>query len=62
MQEEFDKMKFIFTYQIRLSPYDPSRELNILPDGASSAGIGFVLYRNLKDDEPGKNITIVAQL
>ena len=51
MQEEFDKVKLIFTDQIRLSPYDPSRELNILTDGANSAGNGFVLYQNLKDEE-----------
>ena len=60
MQQEFDKVKLFFTYQIRLSPYDPSKELNILTDRANSAGIGFVLYQNLKDDEPGKNVTIVA--
>ena len=60
MQQEFDKVKLIFTDQIQLSPYDPNKELNILTDGANSAGIGFVLYQNLKDDEPGKNVTIVA--
>ena len=60
MQDEFDKVKLIFTDQIRLSPYDPSRELNILMDGANSAGIGFVLYQNLDDNDPGKNVTIVA--
>ena len=46
MQQEFDKVKLIFTDQIRLSPYDPSKELNILTDGANSAGIGFVLNQN----------------
>ena len=60
MQQEFDKVQSIFTDQIRLSPYDPSKELNILTDGANSAGIGFVLYHNLKNDEPGKNVTIFA--
>ena len=54
MQDEFDKVKLIFTDQIRLSPYDPSKELNILTDGANSAGIGFVLYQNLDDADPGK--------
>ena len=49
-----------FTDQIRLSTYDPSKELNILTDGANSAGIGFVLYQNLNDEEPGKDVTIVA--
>ena len=62
MQDEFDKVTLIFTDQIRLSPYDPSRELNILTDGANSAGIGFVLYQNLDDNDPGKNVTIVPSL
>ena len=46
VQNEFDKVKQIFQDQIRLSPYDPSKELNILTDGANNAGISFVLYQN----------------
>ena len=42
MQPEFDQIKLFFKDQIRLSPYDPSKELNIQTDGANSAGIGFV--------------------
>ena len=60
MHNEFDKAKLVFTDQIRLSLYDPSKELNILRDGANSAGIGFVLYQNLDNADPGKNVTIVA--
>ena len=54
MQDEFDKVKLIFPDQVGLSPYDPSREENILTDGANSAGIGFVLYQNLDDNDPAK--------
>ena len=60
MQKEFDKVKQIFQDQIRLSPYDPSKELNLLTDNANRAGIGFVLYQNLDDNDPGKNVTILA--
>ena len=60
MQDEFDKLQLIFTDKIQLSQYDPSKELNILMDGANSARIGFVLYQNLDDNDPGKNVTIVA--
>jgi len=43
-----------------VSSYDPSKELNILTDGANSAGIVFMPYQNLNDEEPGKEDTIVA--
>ena len=60
MQQEFDQIKLIFKDQIRLSPYDPSKELNILTAGANSAGIGFVFYQNANDDKPGEEVIIVA--
>ena len=56
IQQEFEKVKSIFKDQIRLSPYDPTKELNILTDGANSAGIGFVFYQNVNDYKPGKTL------
>ena len=41
MNLEFEKVKLIFTYQIRLSPLKTDREMNILIGGANSAGVGF---------------------
>ena len=32
--------------------------MNKLTDGDNSAGIGFMLYQNLDDNDPGKNVTI----
>jgi len=37
MRQEFDQIRQIFKDQIRLSPFDPSKELNILTDGVNSA-------------------------
>ena len=62
MQQEFDKVKSIFKDQIRLSPYDPTKKLYILMDGANSTGIGFVFYQNVNDDKPGEDVTIVAAM
>ena len=59
MELEFEKVKIIFTDQIRLSPFNPDREINILIDGASSAGIGFCFYQNVDDKKPGEEVTIV---
>ena len=36
----------IFQDQIRLIPFDPNKEINILTDGANSKGIGFVFYQH----------------
>ena len=60
MQLEFEQVRLFFKDQIRLSPYDPSKELNILTDGAISAGIGFVFYQNTNDNKPGDDVTIVV--
>ena len=59
MQMEFEQLKKIFQDQIRLSPFDPEKEINILTDGASSKGIGFVFHQNANENKPGEDITIV---
>ena len=59
MNLEFEKVKLIFTDQIRLSPYNPDKEANILIDVANSAGVGFCFYQNLDDNKPGGEVTIV---
>ena len=59
MEQEFQKVKLIFTDQIRLSPFNPNRAINILIDGANSAGVGFCFYQNVDDEKPGEEVTIV---
>ena len=59
MEEEFNKVKLIFTEQIRLSPFNPDRAINIMIDGANSAGVGFVFYQNVNDQKPEEEVTIV---
>ena len=59
MQMEFEQLKKIFQDQIRLSPFDPEKEINILTDCASSKGIEFVFYQNANENKPGEDVTIV---
>ena len=54
MQMEFEQIKKIFQDQIRLSPFDPKKEINILTDGASSKGIEFVFSQNANENNPGE--------
>ena len=44
MEKEFEDVKKVFSNQIRLSPMDTSKRINIATDGANSAGIGFVIF------------------
>ena len=59
MQKEYEEIKLIFQDQIRLSPFDPSKAINILTDGASSKGIGFVFYQHPDESNPSEDVTIV---
>ena len=59
MEEEFLAVKHIFTHQIRLSPLDLNKGINIDTDGANSSGIGFVLFQNTNDLEQGKDVKII---
>ena len=60
IQAEFEQLKRIFQDQIRLSPFDPEKEINILCDGASSKGIGYIFYQNANKNKPGEDVTIVS--
>ena len=53
-------MKEIMVTQIRLSPYDPEKKLRLIIDGASSLGVGYVLFQYLNDEEPAKGALIIS--
>ena len=59
MQNEFEAVKKIFSHQIRLSPMDTNKRINIATDGANSAGIGFVIFQNNDDLQVGKDVKII---
>ena len=59
MAQEFQQVKSIFTHQIRLSPFDPEKRINIATDGANSTGVEFVFFQNLDDLKQGENVSIV---
>ena len=42
-----------------ISPYDLSKRLNLVIDGASSLGIGFILFQNVDDEDISKGALIV---
>ena len=54
LEEEYEAVKEILSTQIRLSPYNDKKELNLVIDGASSVGVGYVLLQFLDDNNPNK--------
>ena len=59
LEEEYKAVKDIMVSHIRLSPYDPKKELRLIINGASSIGVGFVLYQCLDDQHPEKGALII---
>ena len=57
MQKEYEEIKLIFQDQIRLSPFNPNKAINILTDEASSKWIGFVFFQ--QTDISSQDVTIV---
>ena len=58
LEAEFSSVKEILSTQIRLSPYNESKKLRLVIDGASSIGVGFVLFQYLSDQNPEKGACI----
>ena len=59
LEAEYTAVKEIMVTHIRLSPYDPKKELCLIIDGASSVGVGFVLFQYLDDEKPEKGALII---
>ena len=60
LEGEFSAVKEILSTQIGLSPYDESKKLRLVIDGASSIGVGFVLFQYLSDQNPEKGAVIIC--
>ena len=59
LEEEYETVKEVVKTQIRLTPYDPEKKLRLIIDGASSVGVGFVLFQYLSDENPEKGAVII---
>jgi hypothetical protein len=59
LEAEYLATKKIMKKEIRLSPYNEKKWLNLVIDGASSRGIGFVCYQLVDEEDPSKGANIV---
>ena len=49
----------IMKTRIKLSPYDPTKRLLLIIDGAKTVGTRFVLCQYLNDENPSKGVNII---
>ena len=59
MEEEYNAVKALMVSHIRLSPYDPGKELRLIIYGASSIEVGYCLFQFLDDKHPEKGAVII---
>ena len=59
LEEEYQNAMEIMKTRIKLSPYDPTKRLRLIIDGAKTAGTGFVLCQYLIDENPSKGVNII---
>ena len=59
LEVEYQAVIKIMQTQIKLSPYDPTKKLKLVIDGASSIGTGFILIQQLNEDKPEKGCKII---
>ena len=59
LEQEYNAIKALMVSHIRLSPYDPKKELRLIIDGASNIGVGFCLFQYLDDQHPEKGALII---
>ena len=58
LKAEYNAVMEIKKNQSRLSPYDPSKKLRLVIDGAKTVGTRFILIQYINDRKPeeGRNI------
>ena len=53
------KLRLSLATSLRVSPYQPDKWPNLVIDGSSTKGVGFVLFQWIKEGDPSKGATVV---
>ena len=59
LEVEYQNAIDIMKTRIKLSPYDLTKRLRLIIDGAKTVGTGFILCQNLKEENPSKGVKII---
>ena len=59
LEVEYQNAMDIMKTRIKLSPYDPTKRLRLIIDGAKTVGTGFVLCQYINEENPCKGVNII---
>ena len=59
MDAEIQAVVSFMKDRIKLSPYDSSKELTLILEGASEVGTGYILVQRVKEDDPSCGFLII---
>ena len=59
LEAEYQAVIKIMQNQIRLIPYNPTKKLRLVIDGAKTVGTGFLLIQYINDKKPERGINII---
>ena len=59
LEAEYQNCMTVMKNMITLSPYDPTKRLRLIIDGAKTVGTGFVLCQYLNEANPSKGVAII---
>ena len=60
LEKEYQDVRRMMKSNLRLSPYDLTRFLNLVIDGSAIHGVGYVLFQWTDEADPSAGATIVS--
>ena len=60
LEGEYQNVRRLIKDNLKLSPYDPSRFLNLCIDGSAIHGMGYILFQWAEENNPSAGATIVS--
>ena len=60
LEGEYQNVRRLIKDNLKLSPYDPSRFLNLCIDGSAIHGMGYILFQWCDEKNPSAGATIVS--
>ena len=59
MEREYLQTRKLMKKNFKISPYQAKQWLNMVIDGSSTRGIGYVLFQWLNKEDPSQGATII---
>ena len=60
LEKEYQDERRLMKRNLKLSPYDPKRFLNLVIDGSATQRVGYVLFQWTNEDDASAGATIIS--